>query len=267
MQPTTDFSFNMLFGGITGLTGFKLGDYDVDTGAMGFVSLSNEDVEDGVVVAGLTCDQYCSDRTTCASCMANDQCGWCSETSTCMFKESTCGSALLHSGCCPSCSVHSSCSTCLSEAGCGWSYDTGTCHSGVAGTDLCGLSSTPTWWQFTAADSSPTRCEACPGAVDASGSSVDPYRDAVAVFCSGHGVCGSDAVCTCDVGYAGFGCEKTCPGAPSNVCSGHGTCDGVSGECQCECGYSGSTCETTDGCACEADGPTTYCVIGDGCGR
>lgn len=255
----------MLFGGIEGLDGFKLGDYNVDTNDMEFLTMSNDEVEDGVVVAGLTCDQYCSDRTTCASCMANDQCGWCAETSSCKFKESACASPLLLSGCCPSCSAHSSCTTCLSEPGCGWSYDTGTCHSGVVGTELCGLTSTPTWWQFTPADTNPTRCEACPGAVDGAGADVNANTQPVVAFCSGRGTCGSDATCACDVGYSGLGCEKLCPGAPSNVCSGRGTCDGESGECHCQCGFSGPNCEFTDGCPCEEDGGVSYCLIGEQC--
>lgn len=256
----------MLFDGILGVTDFQLGDFDSDTNSVNFIDLSSSEVESGLVVAGLTCDDYCGRRSTCASCAEDDQCGWCSETSTCMFKEATCASPLLQFGCCPSCTAHSSCSACLAETGCGWSYDTGTCHSGVDGTDLCGVPSTPTWWQFTAADANPTRCQACAGAVDGTGAAVDSSTTAVAAFCSGHGTCEEDATCTCDAGYAGAGCDLQCPGAPSNMCSGHGTCDGSTGECRCECGYSGTNCELTGGCPCEVVGDTSYCAIGDGCG-
>ena len=59
----------------------------------------------------------------------------------------------------------------------------------------------------------------------------------------GVGVCD-----TCAIGYYGASCTA-CPGAPSNVCSGHGTCDGSgttsgTGVCTCTTGFvsSGGVC-------------------------
>ena len=263
-QPAVDFSFNLKFDFLEDLDGFRLGDF-LHTMDMSFIDMSTVDVDSGIVVAGLTCDDYCSQRTTCGSCAADSQCGWCADTATCTHTASVCPSPLLDTGCCPSCTAHTSCTTCLAEPGCGWAYDTATCHSGVGGEELCGAAS-PSWWLFTPADTNPTQCLACPGAVDGSNAAVDANQHPVAAFCSGHGTCEADATCTCDAFYAGLGCDVQCPGAPSNVCSGHGTCDAVSGECRCECGYSGTNCETSIGaCGCDVDGGTTYCRIGGDC--
>ena len=80
--------------------------------------------------------------------------------------------------------------------------------------------------------------------------------------CSGHGACGKSSVCSCYAGYDGPSCAtKQCPSGlswaaksrstsnfgvtsshRSAVCSGHGFCNGISGDCICQKGFSGSAC-------------------------
>lgn len=75
--------------------------------------------------------------------------------------------------------------------------------------------------------------------------------------CSGHGVCGAHARCTCYANWQGFDCaERTCPFARAwfdvaydnekahdyAECSNRGTCDRKSGECKCFDGYTGDAC-------------------------
>ncbi len=78
--------------------------------------------------------------------------------------------------------------------------------------------------------------------------------------CNGHGTCddsGGTAVCGCDVGYVGAECDTcevgyqdndgngTClPDCSAQDCSGHGTCDDLSGEavCTCDDGWGGAGC-------------------------
>ncbi len=82
--------------------------------------------------------------------------------------------------------------------------------------------------------------------------------------CGLHGACddsGGEAVCACDVGYAGALCDNcdagyqdndgdgSClPDCSAQDCSGHGTCDDSSGAtvCACDTGYTGAACETCD---------------------
>ena len=275
LQPTVDFVFNLKFAGLEGLDGFRLGDFNDATLDMDYITMANAEVESGIVIAGLTCTEYCQQLSTCASCMANSQCGWCSSSSSCMYSGDTCDSPLLLSGCCPSCAAHTFCGACLAEPGCGWAYDTGTCHSTTDGVELCGAGSLASWSQFTAADALPTQCRTCPGAVNSTGSAVDPYTHPVASFCSGHGTCAADMSCRCDPGYAGLGCETLCPGAPGDTCSGHGTCDALTGTCLCECGFGGDSCALS-GCPCDTDdahgsgsdsAAVQWCSISDDCSR
>lgn len=71
--------------------------------------------------------------------------------------------------------------------------------------------------------------------------------------CKGHGMCGSDGKCICDVGYqlGPNGCEPSCSGCEPGVgCIAAGECgcaQCISGACfngRCECwaGYTGKGC-------------------------
>eukprot|EP00736_Rhodelphis_marinus_P012243 Rmarinus@m.29416 len=78
------------------------------------------------------------------------------------------------------------------------------------------------------------KCEgACPG-LDAGS------------ICSGHGNCTDGATgngaCECMNGYYGTDCSNECLPSADNPCSGHGTCDGISGECTCDDGWGGYDC-------------------------
>lgn len=72
---------------------------------------------------------------------------------------------------------------------------------------------------------------------------ADGSVDTLETFTPGCPPCGSNGqcvmpygVCTCKSGYFGPSCSDTCPGAPNNICSGHGTCD-EAGSCQCNTGW------------------------------
>ncbi len=110
--------------------------------------------------------------------------------------------------------------------------------------------------------------------------------------CSGHGTCslvGGVIDCACDAGYTGADCSSCAAGyhddgaggcAPDGVdpcqpgaCSGHGTCDGSSGQavCTCDAGYAGPACadcapghsrDPTSGLCVE---DAACCQIGDDC--
>lgn len=84
-------------------------------------------------------------------------------------------------------------------------------------------------------------------------------------FCSGHGYCGDDMVCTCFDGWMFADCsERICPyeiafadepnadGSFHNYveCSGRGICDRDTGECECLEGYTGKACKRM---ACPSD--------------
>lgn len=74
-----------------------------------------------------------------------------------------------------------------------------------------------------------------------------------------HGVCNSDGLCNCDSGYWGLLCDALCPrGGADNVCSGHGNCDPLTGQCKCfqslSLGfYGGAACST---CVAEYNSPS-----------
>ena len=55
----------------------------------------------------------------------------------------------------------------------------------------------------------------------------DDERQDMSEVCSGHGTCNGDGLCQCDIGFTGEVCQFTCPDfeeGDKNVCSGHGTC-------------------------------------------
>ena len=65
-----------------------------------------------------------------------------------------------------------------------------------------------------------------------------PYDLAEVDACNGHGKCKKQG-CACNDGFAGKRCDKlTCPGS----CSGHGICNGTSGDCKCSKGYARDDC-------------------------
>ena len=45
--------------------------------------------------------------------------------------------------------------------------------------------------------------------------------------------------CVCEDGYYGAECKSECPGGHSSPCSGHGSCDVVTGKCECDVEWSG----------------------------
>ena len=62
--------------------------------------------------------------------------------------------------------------------------------------------------------------------------------------CSGHGSCGADGYCRCDVGFAGAACSRAISGVCLNNCAGHGACLGREGVCACDVGYGGLDCSS-----------------------
>ena len=67
-----------------------------------------------------------------------------------------------------------------------------------------------------------------------------------------HGTCQANAAdtcaCQCKPGYGGANCDIPCPKGPTGeVCSGHGTCNPVNGECECETPHAGEACQVCDG--------------------
>eukprot|EP01028_Stygiella_incarcerata_P006494 TRINITY_DN2658_c0_g1_i1.p1 TRINITY_DN2658_c0_g1~~TRINITY_DN2658_c0_g1_i1.p1 ORF type:complete len:2482 (+),score=553.97 TRINITY_DN2658_c0_g1_i1:113-7558(+) len=68
--------------------------------------------------------------------------------------------------------------------------------------------------------------------------------------CSGHGTCGSNGQCTCDMGWRVEGdcsVEEDVAKCP-NDCSNHGFC--IYGECRCKAGYGGADCSQEQTVAC-----------------
>jgi hypothetical protein len=87
--------------------------------------------------------------------------------------------------------------------------------------------------------------------------------------CTVNGRCVSgrfgNGTCVCDPRFTGTRCERCAPGyygsnctaclpSPSNPCTGHGTCDSLSGVCLCDVFFTGALCDTPD--------PTSDCVGG-----
>jgi hypothetical protein len=55
-----------------------------------------------------------------------------------------------------------------------------------------------------------------------------------------HGIC-SNGICKCQPSFTGVACETSVLPCP-NGCSGHGTCDGGTGECSCQVSWRGIDC-------------------------
>jgi hypothetical protein len=81
------------------------------------------------------------------------------------------------------------------------------------------------------------------------------------------------ALCRCEPGYRGVGCElRACPGSTSSdggaqcdgggcaECSGHGECDASTGVCSCAAPWSGAACDV-HGCGATGCGPHGTCVL------
>lgn len=177
--------------------------------------------------------------------------------------ESTCSSNdAISSGCCADCSAHTAALDCTADAACGWCFDTATCQS----TTLAGTSCDETCSTFVADAEVLLAGDYCSGAVDAAGNPVDALTQPVDAFCYARGVCERPSTyalreCGCSAGFAGDGCQFTCPGYPDNVCSGSGVCDADTGKCLCECGFHGDNCEVATGCT--SDGK--FCTWGTDC--
>lgn len=64
--------------------------------------------------------------------------------------------------------------------------------------------------------------------------------------CSGHGDCVGINKCDCSDGFTGNSCEfRRCASEDDSLpCSGHGTCDAVSGMCKCDEGFGDAACGT-----------------------
>ncbi len=112
------------------------------------------------------------------------------------------------------------------------------------------------------------QCESCaPGYQDNDGGGTC-LPDCSTQDCSGHGICydsGGTTICACDEGYTGALCDTctaayqdndgngTClPDCTNQDCSGHGTCDDMSGEavCICDAGWGGPGCSMEEGSTC-----------------
>lgn len=61
--------------------------------------------------------------------------------------------------------------------------------------------------------------------------------------CSGQGTCnGLTGVCACNPGYSGDACQYACPSTSAGYCNGHGTCN-ANGGCDCDDTWTGPLCE------------------------
>lgn len=84
-----------------------------------------------------------------------------------------------------------------------------------------------------------------------------PFRCRRAVAVWMHGAATPQALCRCNAGWRGVGCElRACPGSTSGAdggapcgsagcveCSGHGSCDASTGVCACSWPWSGAACD------------------------
>lgn len=136
----------------------------------------------------------------------------------------------------------------------------GTCLP-VASAAVC---SCPTGYCGASCEYSGTDCGVCPaGLYGASCTGQCPgYPSSV---CSGHGTClngtrGSGA-CICQGGYSGVSCSLYCPGSNATTqCSGHGQCDSTTGTCACDSYWTTSNCSTS----CPGLGTTAGVCSGNG---
>lgn len=104
-------------------------------------------------------------------------------------------------------------------------------------------------------------CE-CPGGYTGDGWTCQACPGGAAGPCSGRGVCAAvaagTALCDCERGFTGAGCDRCepglygescaleCPGGAASPCNGNGTCDdgtGGAGTCACATGWAGAACD------------------------
>ena len=66
--------------------------------------------------------------------------------------------------------------------------------------------------------------------------------------CSGHGTCGEDGHCLCDLGWMGRACEARNAALAQCLpdCSGHGRFDQELGRCDCHSKWAGRDCNISE---------------------
>ena len=133
--PSVDFCLDVTTHLFDGLQTFYAGDFDNKTQSITMTQLPLE--KDGTVqVCGYTCGDFCSKRTSCASCTVERACGWCETTKKCEPKGAAgaCPNEWIpHGQCCKECTEQSGggCSQCIGVAGCAFDSVTNECISGV----------------------------------------------------------------------------------------------------------------------------------------
>ncbi|XP_077992752.1 attractin-like protein 1 [Glandiceps talaboti] len=192
---------------------------------------------------GTKCDASCADMTDCVTC-SNENCMWCSNTQSCVDKNSyvtsfpygQCMSWHNKASDCPGsgCSQYRTCDECHENPSCGWCDDgsntgLGTCMEGSYSQPEQGNSCREKRWFFIG-------CPACQ--------------------CNGHSQCINQTICeSCEDNTQGKhcgGCSEGYYGDPTNggncsacFCNGHSdTCDSTSGVCACRSkGITGKECD------------------------
>eukprot|EP00759_Apiculatamorpha_spiralis_P057921 PhF_6_TR884/c1_g1_i1/m.1350 len=157
--------------------------------------------------------------------------------STCLAKCS-CGGGLCNdgvagTGACTSCLKGFAGTTCSLRCPTGTlatdlCFGHGTCDDGPGGTGTCTCTS----------GFDPPRCNDCSaGRYGASCASLCPTGGLNSLVCSGKGTCfngiNGNGTCLCNFGYSGTSCSVECQGGAANPCSGHGTCNVLTGQCTC----------------------------------
>lgn len=298
--PETDFCFNMRYDLVQGIERFRIGSIADNGIDMDLIAVPWEAAEDGIVVCGQTCSDYCTQFDTCGSCSSDSACSWCPGQGCVAEHEvdSTCsddGTIAETCADCGGCSVHTSLEDCAAVDGCGWCFASGSCLAANEDTPCSGdcADLLPLWWRpdFEVGDT--VGDLTCPGAVDSARAPVDASTDPVDQWCNARGVCvvggrafaargsgegqGSNddfdgwdwhdlpRQCACDTGFGGADCSVACPTHDGEPCGGRGRCT-ADGICACDCGYTGTNC--ADETLCERvvqDDGGEMCEIGENC--
>ena len=133
LPNSTDFSFNLKYLTLDGITRFSTGSWDPDENQMSFVTLGADDVrQTGIKIQSVACSDHCS-VLTCGQCVADPACGYCEQEAKCLpaWMKTKCPaeSEFVVSGCCPVCPSLPDCQACTSTSSCAWSFDLGECIS------------------------------------------------------------------------------------------------------------------------------------------